>query len=467
MTGPAWFWIAVAALAAGGLFSALYHSLHAMTRSTLEELVIQRSRPGPSRHVERVLADVDGHSTAVGFPRIVCNIIAALALVYWIASLRGEASPSPVDAAIGAAAASLLVWVLGLVIPHSIGSYAAEKTVYTWSWLIRACYRFEAPFNGIARFFDEVVRRLSGRDKSAGAEAIEAELLSVVEEAQEGGQFDGRERRMIEAVVDFRKVTVEQIMTPRTEIEALELTNNLGEVTRFIRHSRHSRIPVYQESLDHIVGMFYIKDLMRWLAGERPAPSSADAGAKAPTKPFELRSILRPAVFVPETKTIRELLDELLRTKVHVAMVADEYGGTSGMVTLEDIVEEIFGEIQDEYEQSAGQDSEVRVSAATRSADIDGRAYIGDANAALRSLGVSLPESEEYDTVGGLVVTRLGRIPTPGDSVQVESLRLTVTEAEPTRVGRVRLEVKEETAPPVAEEPASEPQRTADIEQRT
>ena len=117
----------------------------------------------------------------------------------------------------------------------------------------------------------------------------EAELMSVVEEGQEEGQFDQIERDMIEAVVDFRSTTVEQIMTPRTEVEALHLTNNLGEITKFIRGCRHSRIPVYEGNLDQVAGMFYIKDLMRWLAGDGPRTSG---------KPFELKSILRPAYFV-------------------------------------------------------------------------------------------------------------------------------------------------------------------------
>jgi CBS domain containing-hemolysin-like protein len=241
---------------------------------------------------------------------------------------------------------------------------------------------------------------------------------------------------------------VEQIMTPRTEVEAMELTNNLGEIVKFIRQSRHSRIPVYEGSLDQVVGFFYVKDLMRWLAGDGPRQTG---------KAFELRSILRPAYYVPETKTIRELLSELVDKKVHVAMVADEYGGTSGLVTLEDIVEEIFGEIQDEYEQAEDELPEIHVDAAERAADIDARAYIRDANDALRAIGVGLPEGEAYDTVGGLVVTTLGRIPTAGESLRVGEVTLTVTAAEPTRVERVRLEAGEGAGAPVpaAQQPAN------------
>jgi putative hemolysin len=386
-------------------------------------------------------------------PRIVFNMIVAVSTVYWIDGIRGDAMSGPMAVAVGLALASLAIWVFGLVVPNSIAKYASEGTVYRWSGLIRLCYEVQRPLNWLVAFFDEVIRRLSGKRHTTDAEEIQAELMSVVEEGQLEGQFDQVERDMIRAVVGFSRRTVEQIMTPRTEIEALELTNNLGDITRFIRGCRHSRIPVFEESMDQIVGMFYIKDLMRWLAGE---------GTRNMGRPFELKSILRPAYFVPETKTIRELLQELINKKVHVAMVADEYGGTSGLVTLEDIVEEIFGEIQDEYESSADDTGEIRVHAAERAADIDARAYIRDANDELRSLGVELPEGEDYDTVGGLVVTTLGRIPTVGEALRVGDAMLTVMEAEPTRVNRVRLEVREET---LEHEPVIE--RVERVEQET
>jgi putative hemolysin len=446
--GPGWFWVAFVGLVLGSFLATLFHSLKDMTRTRLDELVVRRRSRAASRRIERILEDVDGHTTAVALPRIVCNMVVAVGMVFWVEYLRGEITPTPAGVAIGITTASLLIWVFGLIVPHSIATYAAEETVYGFSTVIRTFEVLQTPLSRVAGFVDEVVRRLAGKHASTEAEAIEAELMSVIEEAQEEGQFDQTERDMIEAVVEFRSTTVEQIMTPRTEVEAMELTNNLGEITGFIKGCRHSRIPVFEGSLDHIVGMFYIKDLMRWLAGD---------GARGSGRPFELRGILRPAYFVPETKTIRELLQELVNKKVHVAMVADEYGGTAGLVTLEDIVEEIFGEIQDEYEQAEDDAPDVAVSPDTRSADINGRSSISDANDALRVLGVALPEGEEYDTVGGLVVTQLGRIPQAGETIRIPAaegageLVLSVVEAEPTRVVRVRLEVLAAQEAPAAE----------------
>jgi putative hemolysin len=144
-------------------------------------------------------------------------------------------------------------------------------------------------------------------------------------------------------------------------------------------------------------------------------------------------------LFIPETKSIRELLGELLAKRVHMAVVADEYGGPAGLVTFEDIVEEVFGDIQDEYEVAEEATKEISVDVRKREAEIDARAYIGDVNGDLKSLGIELPESEDYDTVGGFVTVSLGRIPNTGERFTLGEIEVMVVAAEPTRVTRVKL----------------------------
>ena len=433
MTTAAWLWIAVASLVLSSLFSAIFQSVRDAVRTTLEHLAEQRGGQSP-RRIAAILEDPSGHALAVGLPRVACNLIVGIALVFVFAGSLGHAAPLPLDAVLGLATASVLIYLFGLALPAGIAKHAAEATVCAWSPLLRLMYHVSGPLRGAAAFLDEVVRRLAGKTQASEAEEVRAEVMSVIEDAE--GAYGKTERDMIGAVMTFRSTTVEQVMTPRTEVEAMELTNNLGAVTSFIKRSSHSRVPVYEGSLDHVVGVFYVKDLMRWLAGQ---------GVHG--KPFDLRAILRPAIFVPETKTIRELLGELMTRKVHIAMVADEYGGTSGIVTFEDIIEEVFGEIRDEYEIEEDEGEEVVVHADTRTADIDARTRIDVASDALRPLGVELPASEDYDTVGGLVVTTLGRIPAAGETLQVGAARITVTKAGPTRVDRVRVEVREEDAP--------------------
>ncbi len=465
MTGG-WLWLAFVAAVVGTLFSTLYHALRDLSRSSLESLADRRGDPKTSGRVERILADIDAHADAVALPRIVCNLLLAVSIVFHFRAVFDTAMATWVPVSLGIGITSLVLWVFGVAIPHSVARHAGAMTVYAWSRTIRACFILSTPFQPIINAVDEIVRRLTGSTKDPAAIAS-AEVLSVVEDAQQDGQFDETERDMIEAVMRFRDKTVAQIMTPRTEMEAMQLTNNLGEVTQIIRKGGHSRIPVYDGSPDAIVGVFYVKDLMRWLAGE-------GRGSKS----FELKAILRPAMFVPETKTIRELLTELIQKKVHLALVADEYGGTAGLVTIEDIIEEIVGEIQDEYEHGEDGQPEIRVDHDTRSAEIDARAYVDDANYAMRALNITLPASEDYDTVGGCVTVTLGRIPAAGEQLRVGSALVTVLEAEPTRVTRVKLEAvgasteprgNERTGPILAEtesassSPPAEPLRESKI----
>ncbi|MBX3358435.1 MAG: HlyC/CorC family transporter [Phycisphaeraceae bacterium] len=427
-------WVLIASTVLAGMLATLHYALADLARASLEEIASVKNRPAATRRVDAILRDVSGHSRAIAVPMILCLAAAVAAAVEETTNLRsGTGMPvTHADEIIGVLAASLILWVLCVSLPMSIAWHAGERLVYAWSPLVRGIYHLGAPLRALGRFLDEMVKRLAGVQGDTRNEVLQAELMSVVEEGEREGQIDLEQREMIEAVVEFRNLTAKQVMTPRTEIEAFEETNELGAVTRIIKEIGHSRIPVYQGSLDNVVGIFYVKDLMRWLAGD---------GTHAPGKPFSLRAILRPALFVPETKPVRELLRELLKKKVHIAMVADEFGGTAGLVTIEDMVEEIVGDIRDEYEPTEPEKPDVEVKLHERTAEVDARAYIDDVNDALLPLGWSLPEGDDYDTVGGFVITTLGRIPEQGESFRHDRATVTVLEASPTRVLKVRLEV--------------------------
>jgi CBS domain containing-hemolysin-like protein len=277
---------------------------------------------------------------------------------------------------------------------------------------------------------DELVGKLAGGARSAESGQIEQEILDVVEEGQKEGIVDQQEREMIESVIEFRDTQVGQIMTARPEIVALELHASLPEVKRTLEESGHSRIPVYDGTLDHVVGILYARDLLKHLG--------------MPPEQFDVRSAIRPAVFVPEIKPLRDLLREFRQQKVHIAIVADEYGGTAGLVTIEDILEELVGEISDEHEP---------ISPSTfrrlddRTADVDARIYLGDLN---RLLGLDLPDDAGYETLGGFVSVTTGRIPPAGHSFEHEGVRYTVTSAEPQKVNRVKIELPAKEPAPAA-----------------
>ena len=225
---------------------------------------------------------------------------------------------------------------------------------------------------------------------------------------------------MINAVIELGDRRVHEVMVPRIAIVALPAD---GDARRGDRHGRRARATAgsrsTRTSIDEIVGILYAKDLLPFLqepAGPRPA----------------LRSLLRTPVFVPESMTIDDLLHEFQRRKVHIAIVLDEYGGTAGLVTIEDLLEEIVGEIQDEYD--AEEPMVVRLS--DDEARVDGRADVDDL-AELFDTDLGLEDEDEYDTVGGLIYHRIGGVPTPGDQVEVDGLTLTVETTDGRRVGKV------------------------------
>ncbi|MEM1184024.1 MAG: transporter associated domain-containing protein [Planctomycetota bacterium] len=457
-------WIALGCAVLGALLSSLQHALSEVSRPALETLAARRTiaktngnlspqpasggDPGSSDlpglvpdRVGAILEDLEGHVAAIAVPRLVCNLLAGVAAVLAVAALRSDGQPGILDIVLGLSAAVIGLWTLSVALPLAIARHAAEHTVYAWSTLLRLFHVVLTPLRRVLDFISEVVRRLAGLEAVSEVEAREAELLSLVEESEREGQLDETAREMIEAVVEFRSTTVEQIMTPRTEVQAFEYTDDLEKVKAMVSDVGHSRVPVYTDDLDHIEGLLYLKDLLRYLATHPAQPSG-----------FNLKDVLREATYVPETKTIRELLTELLDEKVHIAIALDEYGGTSGIVTIEDIVEEVFGEIRDEYEPESDEDEQVILSTTDRSAEIEGRAEIDAANDDLEPIGLSIPEGEDYDTVAGFVVTTLGRIPEAGESFRENGLVVTVLDAEPTRVKRIRVEhaAGEEAGEPVS-----------------
>jgi len=435
-----YLWIAFAAAMVGGLFSTLHMSLRDLSRHRVEELAGRDGkRNGELRRLAPILERPFDHALAISIPRIALNLAVALFSILAFTSVGPESRVDWEALLWAGLTAFALLYVLGLVVPTSLADSVGDAVVYRCASLIRAIHFFAAPVAHAVRFIDMVIKRLAGAEEKDEREELENELISVVNEHEIGRSLTKTEIRMIEAAIEFPTTPLAAVMTPRTEIEGFELTDDLHFIRRFISHAGHSRIPVYEGDLDHIVGVLYAKDLLQYLGKD--------------TSGFELRSILREPVFVPETKPVVELLTELQYKNVHIALVLDEYGGTAGLVTMEDLLEEIVGEIKDEYEPATEAPPRIEVLAAERAMDVDARAYIDDVNEKLESIDAELPESEDYDTVGGLVNTMLGHIPTAGESFTRNGFTVRVIEAEPTRVTRVRIEFHEEEAPSAAPTP--------------
>ncbi|MFT5422812.1 MAG: putative hemolysin [Phycisphaerales bacterium] len=447
--------ITILAMLVAAAIAIVQHALLECSRGRLEELAEKSKKPSAKRRTAAIMADIPGHHAAIGLWRVVATFAFVIAAVAWTEHWAQAAADQPqllglsVAGMVALVGLLLLFWLVIVVLPSSIAEHTPERAVLLTSGGLRLSHALVLPVRGLLLVFDEGVRRLAGPADQTPTEQLEQEILDVVEEYGLGTEIGEEERDMLEKIVEFRTTTVEQVMTPRTDVEAIEYSDDLEAVKAIINDRGHSRVPVYEGNLDHVVGLLYAKDLLRWIITH---------GGNG--HPFVLAEILRPVIFVPETKTVRELLTELLAQRVHLAMVADEYGGTAGLVSIEDIIEEVFGEIADEYDNPEDDAPGVTLDEPNNAADIDARADIDDANDLMESLGIELPESDDYDTVGGFVVVSLGRIPQPGDtfthSADDATLNIEVLEAEPTRVKRIRVTRLDDSDAAPAQEPLPE-----------
>ncbi len=371
--------------------------------------------------VEAVAENADRLIMTCALYRLFCNMASLLLLVALLSSLQ-EGKLNPSHYILVFVVALTIFSVFSLAIPHAWAKYAGEALL-SRTYRVLLFFAFLAtPVLYVLQLYDGFVRRLAGVPKATPetqSEEKHEEFLEDLEQHRLDGAFDEEEQEMIENVLELSESCADEIMTPRTDLVAIEVNSDLPSVLETIKKAGHSRIPVYEENIDNIVGLIYAKDLL--------AEIGKDPGE------FSLSERMREAYFVPETKSLRALLHEFQNQKLHIAVVLDEYGGTAGIVTLEDIIEELVGEIADEYEETPP-DSVKKVDEHT--IEVDARTYVDDLN---DEYELNLPEDEDYDTVGGFVFSQLGYIPKPGEQFNYESLEFTIASAEPRRVKRITI----------------------------
>jgi putative hemolysin len=281
------------------------------------------------------------------------------------------------------------------------------------------------PLTLIGGSLRKIGARIEGVKVSEGAqETFEDDLADSLEEAERGGVLDEEEREMIHNVVELSKTPASRAMIPRTDMVCADVDDGIEGALGLAVGSGHSRIPVFEGDRDHIIGIFYTRDLV---------PSWATAQDQ---RDIELRKIIRPARFWPVGKPLDQLLHEMREDRLKIGILTDEHGGTAGMITLEDILEEIVGDIRDEYDDKEDRTHRPILPFTGNEAEVDGDVDLDEVN---RVLEIELPEKAEYNSVGGLVLHHLGRLAQAGDMVDVEGYRLTVTDADQKRVKRVKI----------------------------
>ena len=415
-----------------GVFVASEIALVSIRRSRVEQLIEEGNRG--ARRVRRLLDD-PGRFLAVAqigltFLGFFASAYAAVSLVDRLTGLLEqipalEASAAGISLVIVTILLALFTIIFGELVPKTLALAHPERFAITLSAPIDFLGRLFGPLVSVLTWVTRTVTSPFGNVTEASQITAE-ELRLIVERGGQQGILEAEEEQMINAVIELGDRRLHEVMVPRIDIAALPASATFEQAIDTIVQEGHSRVPVYEASIDEVIGILYAKDLLQYLK-ESAAPRP------------DIRMILRAPLFAPESMSIDDLLHDFQRKKVHIAIVLDEYGGTAGLVSIEDLLEEIVGEIQDEYDV----EEEMIVRLSDDEIRIDGRVAV-DELADLFGISLVLEDEDEYDTIGGLVFHRIGRVPVPGDRIEVDGLRLVVESTDGRRVGKV-LAVRERT----------------------
>lgn len=328
---------------------------------------------------------------------------------------------------------TFLVLIFGEIIPKSFARANSEKLSVFCMLVIAGIYRIFFPIIWLFSELANKVIRWLGSDQSLQPAITEDELEFLIELGEKSGVIEDMKRTMISGVFEFDETKVREVMTPRTDIVAVEKNETIENAVKLVIQSGHSRLPVYEERIDNIIGLVFAKDLLRHL-------SDPNHSSRAPQS---ISQIMREPMFVPESKPLMEFFKELKRTKNHMAVIIDEYGGTAGIVTMEDLLEEIVGDIQDEYDVEEAKILELEKG----SFDVAGSVNIGEFVETFKLDDSFEKEVEgEVDTIAGWMTQLLGHLPELGQTLTHGPLTMEVTEVDRHRIERLRVTVREPQA---------------------
>jgi len=412
-------WLSVAGMVVTCIAAIGARSLGEFAPHELKEICRRRRS---SDRLGQILRHREQVALAAETLQVVATAVVVGAWVLWITPSEGIANPAMLISSVAGAAVVLLaveIWIPWAV----VRLWAAPFLYHTWpAW--RAVSVVLTPLVIAARFVDAVMHRLAGRTPEVpDEESFEDDIRTIVSEGHREGLLEEDAREMIEGVIELSDVHVSEIMTPRTDMVSMPMALTQREALQFVTEISLTRIPVSDKNRDDIVGILHIKDLLPELAKE----------------PGETRrpwtSLLREPFYVPGTKPSDVLLQEFQRTRNHMAVVLDEYGGVSGLVTMEDVLEEIVGEIVDEYDKDLVDGIRELDDGLCEAL---GKIHIDEIN---ERLDLQLPDDGDFDTIGGFVFSELGHVPVVGEELIRNNVRITVVEATRRRIERVRLEI--------------------------
>jgi putative hemolysin len=397
-----------------GFFALAGYSLRGFRRSQLEHAI----GTGGKGLADRIESQLMALRLTTAFCRLAASVSLVVSLVYLFDAQRGNWQ----DLLKAMILACFILAIFTEAIPQAWAYYSGHKVLAVTGGVLLALRYALYPVAMLMQAMDTPIRRLSGApEQDTGEQIVKQEIMQAASEGKAEGIVNADEVRMIESVMEFGHLRAGEIMTPRTDIVALRASTPWQDACKMIHTAGHTRVPLYDGDLDNIIGVVYAKDLLEYVGSD---------------KPMELRSMMHKPFFVPQTKRLDDLLREFKARKVHLAIVLDEYGGTAGLVSFEDVLEEIVGDISDEYDRP---EPALMKRLDDKAAEVDGRMYIDDLNKAMR---LQIPEDADYDTAAGLVFSELGYIPTAGETLEAYGARFTILAADERRITRMKVELR-------------------------
>ncbi len=407
--------VAILCLLLSAIFSSIATAYLNLSRSRIKAMIEDENKKAK---VVLKLSDSDEFIVnAVNIGNIIVNVLAA---TFFSKLLDKFVFGENVSIFVSILISILTVLLFGEIIPKSIAAEIPEKTAIELAYITRIFAIILSPFaflsRGVSNLFSSILKT---KDDKADTEE---ELLTIVEEAEEEGEINEHESTLIKSAIEFSEQEAIDVLTPRIDIVGALEGSSKEEIAKLFSETGFSRLPIYSESIDHIVGIIYLKDFYNKVYNTK--------------KP--IKDIIRPAVYTTQNKKISELLRELQVKKLHIAVVLDEYGGTMGIVTLEDIIEELVGEIWDEHDEV----TEEIVTSKENEYIVLGSTNIEEM---FEELEIRASEEFEVQTVSGWVMDKLGQIPKVGDSFTDENLSVTVTEMDEKRVDKIKVTILPKT----------------------
>lgn len=402
-----------------GVVELAYAAIMNVRRAALKE----QAERGEKR-ARRILALTENLPKLTTTKQILLMLIrfalVAVATVNLADAIRAQGSALFTTPGVGYAAVlvpiALITYLIGEVVPMALGQAYADQLAPTVTPLLRVLIFIFSPLVLLFTNISRTLSRIAGAE-DYGKAVTEQEIMTLVDVGQQGGAIENNEKEMIYSVLQFGETLAREVMIPRPDISAIEIDQPLSEAIKIFLESGHSRIPVFDTEIDNVKGLLYAKDLLKLIA---------DGGSMQ--KP--IREVMRASYFVPETKRADTLFKEMQERKVHLAVVVDEYGGTAGLVTIEDLIEEIVGDIKDEYD--------LNEEAEYTQLGVD--EYVVDGGMNLEDLSELLDvelENDDNDSIGGYVYSKLGHVPEIGETIEEPSLLMRVDAVENRRIRKV------------------------------